>query len=127
LLRELRTMLAAAAHRRAENAGQRDAQERRSHVRAIIHVLFECAALASRTAAAAHEAYRIYIEQKSSGADFIGSFRIEDVRLAKRQVDTVQVGWILMKKVAKVSSRGMMGSERQEHRTRIQDAGWGIC
>jgi hypothetical protein len=32
-----------------------------------------------------------------------------------------------MKKVAKVSSRGMMGSERQEHRTRIQDAGWGIC
>jgi hypothetical protein len=34
----------------------------------------------------------------------------------------VQVGWILMKKVAKVSSRGMMGSERQEHRTRIIEA-----
>ena len=90
--RQLRAVLAAALKGRAEDLGDRHAQERRGDVGAVVDVLVE---QPLRLALAPDHAHRVHVEQQAGRASFGRRFRVENVRLAEAQVEALKASGCL--------------------------------
>ena len=110
--RELGSVLAAAVHRGAVQLRDRHAQERRRHIRPIVHVLGEREPIGCP---AAHQRDGIDFEQQGGRAALFGGLRIEDMRLAEGQRDRPQVAGVLVQQVPEVGCRLMRGLDREKH------------
>ena len=100
--RQFRAVLAAPAEGGAEDLGDRDAQERRRDVRAVVDVLVE---QPPEAAAAADQADRVDVQQQGGGAAVVGRLGVEDVGLAERQVERLRPVRVLVQQVAEVGGR----------------------
>src|SRR5262245_15642754 len=114
-LRELRPRLRPPGQRGREDAGDRDAEERRRDVRPVVHVLVE----ARELHAAADEPDRVDVEQQRSRAALVACLGIEDVRLTKGQRERLQTLRALMQQVAQVCGRTVGCRDRQQHRCNV--------
>src|SRR5438093_6895576 len=120
--REVGAFLAASRHRAPEDVGDGDAQEGRRDIRAVVDVLHEQAALTLRPAAAAHEAYRIDVEQERRRAAVGGCFRVEHVRAAERQLKALRAGGVLVEEVTEIGGRAVSCRDGEEHgRAKLRD------
>ena len=97
---------------RSEDSRDRDAHERGCDVGSVVDVRIERSLAVTP---AAHEPDRIDIEQERGGAPFDRRFRIEDLRLAERQLDLLHPRRVLMQKESQVGRRLGGCGNGQEH------------
>src|SRR6185437_1547591 len=90
-----------------------DAEKRRSHVRAVVHILCEERTLLP--IAAANHSDRIDIEQQRGSRALGRGLGIEDMDLAKAQVETLKSIRMLVEQVTEIAGGFMLGSDREQH------------
>src|SRR5712691_2533779 len=116
LLCEFRPVLAAPAEGRAEHASDGDAQEGRSDVGPVVHILLQRAGLAGWALPPAHEPYGVHLQHQRGRAAFRRRLRIEDVGLAEGEIERVQPRRVLGQQVAQIGGRSGGCRKRQQHR-----------
>jgi hypothetical protein len=87
-------------------------QERRRHIGAVIHVLRQREAW---RAFRSRQTNRIDIQEQTGRAGLVGRFRIEDVRLAKAQIEGLKAIRMFVQQEARIARRAMSCSESEEH------------
>src|SRR5882672_2076204 len=63
-----------------------------------------------------HQSNGIDVEQQCSGAALVSSFGIEEMHLAKRQLERMHPLWILVEEVAQIRSRLVSCGYGQQHK-----------
>jgi hypothetical protein len=112
---ELRSLLAPSRHGAREDIRDGDAEKRRRDVRAIVDVLREQTAVASRPPPPTHESNWIDVEHQRRGAPLRGGFRIHDVSLAEGELEALRAAGILVEQIAEIRRRLMSSADGQEH------------
>ena len=87
LVHHFRASLAGSCERAAENAGDGYAEKRRRHIRPVVDILVQSAAIAGRSPPRANEPNRINVQQQRRRAALWRCFRVKDVRFSKRQLE----------------------------------------
>ena len=95
-----------------EPARKHNREQRRGDVRPVVDVLVLRAALA---ATASDHTHRIDVEQHGRRAGLISRLRVEDRRVAKRELPRVHMLRVLVEQESKVGGRLMSRSDSQQH------------
>jgi hypothetical protein len=98
---------AASGHGATEDVGNGDAEQRRGHVRPVVHILGKGAALTRRALLPPDQAHGVDVQEQSGRAALIGGLRIEDVDLTEVQAEGLQPRRVLVEQEAEVG-RGMV-------------------
>ncbi len=107
-IREVLPVPCRTRHRAAQHLGHRNRQQGRGGVGPIIDVLI----LQTVTRpAATNKAHRIYVQDQDRLAPVLGRNRIEEMRLAERQVGLVAAVWMLMEQIAQIGCRAVGGGD----------------
>ena len=109
-LDELLPLLAPAVHGRREELVQRDAQERRSDVRAVVDLLVERA-----LAAAPDQTDWVNVQQDADLAPLLLGDRIEDMHGPEALFEGLQARWVLVQQVAEVGCGAVCCFDLEEH------------
>src|SRR5690349_16050268 len=99
--REVRLPLASAGKCGVEPTRQHDREQRRCDVRPVVDVLVLRAAFA---AAASNHSDWINVEENGGGARFLTRLRVEDRRVAKRELPRVHMLGMLVQQESKIGS-----------------------
>lgn len=116
---QVRVPVAPARHGRAEHLAQRDAEQRRGRVRAVVHVPREREALpapAVAPALAPHQAHGVDLDQQCGGAPVGPGLGEEDVGVAERERHRAHVVGVLVEQETQVGGRRVGGGDGQQHR-----------
>ena len=111
--RQLGPVLAAALEGRAEDLGDRHAQERRGGVGPVVDVLGQQEALVG--VLAPDHAHRVHVEQQAGRAALGADLGVVDVGLAEAQVERLEPVRVLVQQVAQVGCRSVGRRDRQQH------------
>jgi hypothetical protein len=98
-------------------------EQRRGHVRPIVDVLILGAALA---AAASDDSDRIDVKENGRRARFLVRLRVENRRVAERELPRVHMLRMLVQQESEIGRRLMGRSNRQEHMLCSRDSGSSI-
>jgi len=110
--REFGFPLAPTAQRGVEPTRKHDREQRRCDVRPVVDVLALSTALATT---ATHHSDRVDIEEDGRRARFLARLRVEDRRLAERELPRVYMLGMLVQQKSEIGCRLMGRSNGQEH------------